>query len=117
LVNRLKDIPEKKIWNYSSFGKINQQKLSKYKNLHKGKRCFLIANGPSLNKMDLSCLKNEITFGMNRIYMIYDKLEFVPSYHFVSNELVHEQFAEDLQNVKSEKFYNWKENYSKKKTH
>ena len=32
---------------------------------YKGRRCFVIGNGPSLNKVDLSPLKNEITIVMN----------------------------------------------------
>jgi hypothetical protein len=35
------------------------------KNKYKGKRCFVIGNGPSLNKVDLSRLNGEITIAMN----------------------------------------------------
>lgn len=38
---------------------------------HKGKRCFIIGNGPSLQKMDLSPLKDEITIGFNGIYKAF----------------------------------------------
>tara|TARA_B110000285_G_C14998219_1_gene549979 strand:+ start:127 stop:939 length:813 start_codon:yes stop_codon:yes gene_type:complete len=109
LLRRLKNIPELYHWNSTKVGKDNQREISKYKDIHKGERCFLIANGPSIAKMDLSILKNEFTFGMNRIYMIYDKLQFVPTYHFVTNELVLQQFADDLKEVESIKFYNWTE--------
>ena len=34
----------------------------KLENNHKGKRCFTVGNGPSLKKMDLSHLTNEIVF-------------------------------------------------------
>ena len=30
-----------------------------FKNKHEGKRCFVIGNGPSLNKLDMSKLKDE----------------------------------------------------------
>jgi hypothetical protein len=36
-----------------------------FKNKYKGKRCFVIGNGPSLNKVDLSRLEGEITIVMN----------------------------------------------------
>jgi len=36
-----------------------------FKNFHHGKRCFVIGNGPSINKQDLTLLKNEITFVAN----------------------------------------------------
>ena len=40
----------------------------------KGDRCVIIGNGPSLRSMDLSSLKDEVTFGMNRIYLLFDKM-------------------------------------------
>ena len=38
---------------------------AKFKNMYAGRRCFVIGNGPSLNKQDLSPLANEITIVMN----------------------------------------------------
>lgn len=54
--------------------------LKKYKNIHKGKRVFLIGNGPSLSKTDLDLIKNEYSIGMCRIALIYDKTKWRPSY-------------------------------------
>lgn len=60
--------------------------FEKYKDKHKGERVFLIANGPSLNKTDLSLLKNENTIAMNRISLIYDKHEdWRPTYYLFSS--------------------------------
>ena len=33
---------------------------------HKGERCFIIGNGPSLRETELTKLKGEFTFGLNR---------------------------------------------------
>ncbi|MBP8164981.1 MAG: hypothetical protein KAX86_06040, partial [Anaerolineales bacterium] len=52
------------------------RRLAELKDIHKGKRAFVIGNGPSLKQTDLSKLKNEITFGMNRIYVIFPELGF-----------------------------------------
>ena len=52
------------------------------KDRHKGKRCFLIGNGPSLTVEDLELLKDEITFAANRIYMLFDKTTWRPTYYF-----------------------------------
>lgn len=43
----------------------------KFKDIHKGERCFIVGNGPSLKKLDLSKLKDEITFTVNNI--MHDK--------------------------------------------
>ncbi len=40
---------------------------SSFKNKFEGKRCFIIGNGPSLNDMDLSLLKDEYTFTVNQL--------------------------------------------------
>ena len=36
------------------------------KNKYQGQRCFIIGNGPSINQQDLTDLKDEITFVVNR---------------------------------------------------
>lgn len=61
----------------------NYKELLKYKNRHKGERCFLIANGPSLKPEDLELLKDEICFGCNKIYYLYDKTTWRPNYYCI----------------------------------
>lgn len=51
------------------------------KNTKKGKRCFIVGNGPSLTVEDLNKLKEEDTFAFNRIYYIFDKTEWRPTYY------------------------------------
>lgn len=72
------DIYKVHIFNNSFF----YPKLRKYKNIHKGKRVFLIGNGPSLCIEDLNRLyKNEeLCFGFNRIYRVYDKTRWRANY-------------------------------------
>lgn len=36
------------------------------------KRCFIIGNGPSLTKVDMDALKDEITFVCNRFFHVYE---------------------------------------------
>ncbi|MBN2225330.1 MAG: DUF115 domain-containing protein [Deltaproteobacteria bacterium] len=59
--------------------------LKKFHNLHEGKRCFIIGNGPSLNKTDLSLLKDEYTIGVNGIFYKYDELLFKPTFYVVED--------------------------------
>ncbi len=77
LINAIKRI---QYWSPLGFSKINREKIKKFKNCHAGKRCFVIANGPSLKNIDFSFLKNEITIGMNRIYMMEKSNGFMPNY-------------------------------------
>lgn len=79
-------------------------RLAEFKDKHRGRRCVIIGNGPSLNKMDLSFLKNEITFGMNRIYLLFDKWNFVPTYYVSVNPLVIEQSVEQIRQIAAPRF-------------
>lgn len=84
------------------------QILSKYKDAHLGERCFIIGNGPSLKKTDLSMLRGEYTFGMNRIYLLFPELGFLTSYYLSVNDLVIEQCAQDILSLKIPKFLSWR---------
>lgn len=75
--------------------------LKKLKNIHLNKRCFIIGNGPSLipEDMDVLNLNNEITFGFNRIFYIFDKTEWRPSYYITQDEKMIKGCIEDLNNI------------------
>ncbi len=83
---------------YRYFEKIHKDlpEIIKYKNIHKGQRCFLLGGGPSLKKIDPTFLKNEITFGVNGIFLIYDWLGFEPTYYAVEDFLVYEDRWQDI---------------------
>ena len=62
---------------------IYTEKMKEFKGLYEGKRCFIIGTGPSLAPEDLNILEknNEISFASNRIYEIFDKTEWRPTYY------------------------------------
>lgn len=64
------------------------KKLLKYKNIHSGERCFIIATGPSLTMEDIESLKNEKTISMNSICKLYDKTDWRPTYFAVQDNFV-----------------------------
>ena len=59
-------------------------------------RCFILGNGPSLKKTNLALLENEYTFGLNRIYLLFDQLGFSTTYYVAVNHLVIEQCANEI---------------------
>ncbi len=83
-------------------------RVAAYHNLHRGERCFLIGNGPSLRRMDLSPLREEFTIGLNRIYLMFPELGFSTTYLVVVNDLVVEQCAADLRALALPKFVAWR---------
>ena len=54
--------------------------LEELQGIHKGKRAFLVGNGPSLSKAPFDLLANEYTFGMNRIALLFEKTDWRPTY-------------------------------------
>lgn len=84
----------------------NEKKICLLKDKHKGQRCFIIGNGPSLNNIDLKKLKDEITFGVNAIYTNIDKMGFVPNYYIVEDIFVAEDRKDEINKFKgSLKFF------------
>ncbi len=61
-------------------------------NIHLGKRCFILGNGPSLNRVDFDKLRGEVTFGVNSIFLMTRTNGFRPTYFVVEDNLV---FAEN----------------------
>jgi hypothetical protein len=49
----------------------------------------------------MSLLKDEYTFGLNRIYLMFDQLGFGTTYHVAINKYVLEQCANDFRELKS----------------
>lgn len=63
---------------------------------HAGRRCFILGNGPSLNRIDLAKLQGEISFGVNSIFLMTQTNGFLPTYYVVEDNLV---FTENQQAI------------------
>ena len=98
---RLKDIPDAY---YSPERRDTIERLAALKDKHKGERCFIIGNGPSLKQTDLTKLKDEYTFGLNRIYLAFPEMGFETSYYLCVNDLVAEQTHEDIEKLTMPRF-------------
>lgn len=73
------------------------KRLRKLKGIHRGQRCFIVANGPSLTAADLDQLQKcgEITFAMNRIYKMFPNTAWRPTYYVCEDiNIFHESQAE-----------------------
>ena len=65
--------------------KDQRARLEFFENRYSGKRCFIVGNGPSLNKHDLSLLDGELTFGCNNIYYMTQRNGFKPTFYTVED--------------------------------
>jgi len=81
---------------YPTFFPDRYRGLKKFKDIHRGKRCFIVATGPSLTLEDVEKIKGEITFGMNSVYKLFDKTDWRPDYYGVIDPWVFDNIQEDL---------------------
>jgi len=84
------------------------RKLNQFENAHANQRCFIIGNGPSLRQTDMTKLRGEYTFGVNRIYLLFPELGFTTTYLVAVNDLVLEQCAQEMQNLSLPRFFTWR---------
>lgn len=106
-IRRLPQVPDAYLhpWRRKS-----RERMYEMYNIHRGERCFIIGNGPSLKHTDLAKLKNEYTFGLNRIYLLFPELGFTTSYFVSINDLVIEQCATEISALPIPKFIAWHSN-------
>ncbi|MCM3150855.1 DUF115 domain-containing protein [Priestia megaterium] len=76
--------------------KNNQKKLLNYKDKHLGESCFVIGNGPSLNRNDLDLIKNQYSLASNSIYYLFDKVDWRPTYYFCQDQTVLEKSRDEI---------------------
>jgi hypothetical protein len=108
IIRRAIDVPHVLAWYWpANKFKYKIKRMDDYFNRHSGHRCFIIGNGPSISGMDMSPLKDEFTFGLNRIYLLFNSLPFIPTYYVCVNELVLEQFSGEINALTMPKFLNW----------
>lgn len=69
-----------------------------YKNTKSG-RCFIIGNGPSLKIADLEVLRDETTFASNRIYGLFDRTSWRPTYYASQDDGVIQEIKDKLLDV------------------
>lgn len=71
-------------------------RLARFRDRHAGERAVLVANGPSLNDMDLAFLKRELVIGLNKIYLGLTDFGFYPRYYVAVNRKVIEQSVAEI---------------------
>lgn len=101
LAAQLEEIDQNRLYGilYDKYYDLHLQKelfynpeLERFKNIHKGKRCFIVATGPSLRISDLDTLYNnkDICISVNGIFKAFDQTKWRPNYFVVSDPLVSE---------------------------
>ena len=90
---------------YVSYTRLaSASRMQRYRGKYAGQRCFIIGNGPSLNHTDLSLLRNDITFGTNRLYLLFEQLGFSTTFYVAVDPLVIEHYHREIDRINAIKF-------------
>lgn len=73
------------------------------KDSHKGEKCFVIGNGPSLTAEDLNRLQDSgiPTFAMNRVFNIFPQTNWRPMYYISEDILILKDIVKDVDTIPS----------------
>ncbi len=82
------------LWAYS-------KRLTSLKGAYRGKRCFIMGNGPSLNQMDLRVFEKEMVWGSNRCYLLFDRINWRPAFYTAVDKRVVPDIADEINNLTS----------------
>jgi len=112
-------IKSKLLWDFKLESFRSRKAINRIKNKYLGQKAVIVCNGPSLNKVDLSKLKNIYTFGLNKIYLKFDENDFKTNCIISVNDDVLEQCEEIFKKLnidiffksKAYKIYGRKENF------
>ncbi len=75
--------------------------LKQFKDIHRGKSCFIVGNGPSLMMGDLDTLYSHkmICFGVNMIYKAFEKTKWRPNYYVTADSIVIDKYGNDIEHL------------------
>lgn len=68
----------------------------KFKGIHKNERLFILCSGPSIQKMDLTVLKSEITMAVHSFYLHKDISVIQPTYYCNAQWEYNEKITEEV---------------------
>jgi hypothetical protein len=71
-------------------------RVRRLKGRHKGRRAFIIGNGPSMREEYFDLLKGEVCFGFNSIYRVFENTTWRPDYLLVHDPVLAQNLKNDF---------------------
>jgi hypothetical protein len=87
------------VWWGTPRGLRNRRSLEQLRDRYRGTRCFVMGNGPSLRKTDVTLLRDEVTIASNGIFLLFDEMGYKPTFLTVEDRLVAEDRAPELNSI------------------
>lgn len=85
----------------------HNEKIGDIKQKYTGKRCFIVATGPSLTIDDLNTLyaHNELCMSMNKVYYCFQETRWRPNFYMVQDQMIISQNYEDINKLQVQHMY------------
>lgn len=84
-------------------------RLAELRGAYRGERCVIMGSGPSLNRTDLELLRGEHVWGVNKCYLLFDRLSWRPGFYVAVDRRVvpdiSEQVADMMRRLTSTLFF------------
>jgi hypothetical protein len=80
----------------------NSKRIQELKGKFSGQRCFIMGNGPSLNKTKLDLLQNECVWGFNKVYLLFDRIAWRPKFFIANDQRLTQHISKDIDNLITE---------------
>lgn len=77
---------------------IYNKQIEVFRNIHCGKRCFIVATGPSLlvHDLDILCENGEKCISMNRVYNLFAQTAWRPDYYMIEDAMMIEDLGREI---------------------
>lgn len=103
-INRVNNslISRKHRWDAQHFEKTKYGKaIQSLKDSHKGEKCIIIGNGPSLSADDLNRIQDSgiPTFAMNRVFKFFSQTKWRPTYYISEDILILKDTVIDVEQI------------------
>jgi hypothetical protein len=74
----------------------NSEQIQSLKGKYAGRRCFIMGNGPSLNRTRLELLKDEIVWSFNKIYLLFEKITWRPKFYVTNDQRLTRHISKEI---------------------
>ncbi len=79
-------------------------KLQDMKNKYAGEDCYIIGNGPSLNKTNFKLIQNKYLFGVNQLYKGFEKFGINPQFYGLSDGEFLPKYGDEVMAIDTQLF-------------
>ena len=89
-------------WLYDPVFRNRRDALRSLAGMYDGQRCVVMGNGPSLNRTDLALLRDEYVWASNRAYLLFDRIDWRPSFWVAVDRRVTPDISPELTALQAE---------------